>query len=56
MKKLSFAEIVEKFTKKFGEDWCNEEAEAETVMDTFLDYSKSMCSEQFDAEKVGNLK
>ena len=53
--KLSFNEVVDKFTAKFGVEWCSNINTTESVVDTFIDYIKSMSAEQFDYEKVNNL-
>lgn len=53
--KLSFNEIVNSFTTKFGYEWCSNIDVAENVTDTFIDYIKSVSKEQFDYEKVNNL-
>ena len=53
--KLSFKEIVNRFENKFGVDWCNNKQTSEQVADLFIDYIKSLPSEQFDYEKVDNL-
>ena len=53
--KLSFTEIVDKFTKKFGVEWCADKLHSETVVDIFIDYIKSIALEQFNYEKVNSL-
>lgn len=54
--KLSFDEITQQFIDKFGYDWCSNIDTTESVVDTFVDYLMSLPPEQFDYEKVGNLR
>jgi hypothetical protein len=54
--KMSFTEIVNNFTEKHGKDWCNNSNVSESVADAFIDYLMSISSQQFDYEKVNNLK
>jgi len=55
MDALSFTEIVDKFTKKFGVEWCANKLITEFVVSVFIDYLKSMPEEQFDYERVNCL-
>jgi hypothetical protein len=50
--KLSFVEIVNNFTEKFGKEWCNNSLITESVVDTFIDYLKSLPAEKFNHEKI----
>lgn len=54
--KLSFTEITQRFIDKFGYGWCSNASVVESVVDTFIDYLMSMPTEQFDYEKVSNLR
>ncbi len=53
--KLSFTEIVDKFTKKFGVDFCSSKLQPEFVVEIFIDYLKSMSEDQFNYEKIREL-